>query len=83
MGKQLQAASKMLVKSTKAAPPPQQPSASTNNMPVVEFKTERTQIVLRKSTKKALKRIAKKETAGSLNELISRICEDYISNYQE
>lgn len=83
MGKELNAASKMLMKDTKATPAPQKTSVSTNNTPAVEYKTERTQIVLRKSTKKALKRIAKKETAGSLNELISRICEDYINNYQE
>ena len=49
--------------------------------PVLETKTERTQIVLRKSTKAALKKISKKETGGSLNELISRICEEYIENY--
>lgn len=48
-----------------------------------ETKTERTQIVLRKSTKAELKKIAKKETGGSLNELISRICEDYIKEYQK
>ena len=48
-----------------------------------ETKTERTQIVLRKSTKAELKKIAKKETGGSLNELISRICEEYIEKYQK
>lgn len=47
-----------------------------------EYKTERTQLLLRRSTKNALKKIARKETAGSLNELISRICEEYIDNYK-
>lgn len=45
-----------------------------------EFKTERTQLLLRKSTKKTLKKIARLETNGSLNELINRICEDYIKS---
>ena len=44
-----------------------------------EFKTERTQILFRKSTKAALKKIAKKKTRGSLNELVNRICEEYIN----
>ena len=47
-----------------------------------ETKTERTQIVLRKSTKKALKKIARIETDGSVNELICRICEEYIESHQ-
>ena len=44
-----------------------------------EYKTERTQILLRKSTKNALKKIANVETGGSLNELINQICESYIT----
>lgn len=47
----------------------------------VEFKTERTQILFRKSTKKALKQLAKKKTQGSLNELVNRICEEYIKEH--
>lgn len=48
-----------------------------------EFKTERTQILFRKSTKRALKQLAKKKTGGSLNELVNRICEKYIEENKE
>lgn len=78
MAKKLNAASEMLMgKPQKVVEVP----SNVKMVPAVEYKTERTQIVLRKSTKKALKTIAKRETDGSLNELISRICEDYIAKY--
>lgn len=70
-------------KAQRPTPAPAAPAAAPATANTVEYKTERTQIVLRKSTKKALKAIAKKETAGSVNELISRICEEYIANYQK
>lgn len=43
-----------------------------------ESKSVRMQILLRPSTKKALQRLALNETDGSINELINRICDDYI-----
>lgn len=73
----------LMGKAQRPTPAPAAPAAAPANATTVEYKTERTQIVLRKSTKKALKAIAKKETAGSVNELISRICEEYIANYQK
>lgn len=77
------AANLLVGKAQRPTPAPAAPAAAPATATTVEYKTERTQIVLRKSTKKALKAIAKKETAGSVNELISRICEEYIANYQK
>lgn len=82
MAKELKSAANMLM-STGA--PKHTVEAPTNDYynNNVEYKTERTQILLRKSTKKALKKIAKEQTAGSLNELINRICEEYIKEHGE
>ena len=54
----------------------------TKNKRVEEPKSERTQILLKKSTKRALKRIAKTETAGSLNGLINNVLEAYVKEYK-
>ena len=50
--------------------------------PAEELKTERTQLLLKKSTKRALKRIARTETGGSLNGLINEILENYVKEYK-
>lgn len=80
MAKELKSAANVIIGTQNHTSVNNNPISYTNN---VENKTERTQILLRKSTKRALKRIAKKETAGSLNELINRICEAYISSQEE
>ena len=97
MAKELKRASDRLVGATKApaseAPKETKapaPKAAPTPAPFVvefkddpEFKTERTQILLRKSTKAALKKLARVQTHGSLNELINCICEAYVKAQEE
>lgn len=58
------------------------PEPRKKKKPKVEYKTERVQILLRKSTKRALKTLANRQTKGSLNELINEICEAYIEEHK-
>lgn len=75
-------------KAAKVKEPAEAPAKATANNdiempPETELKTERTQILFKKSTKKALKKIAKAKTGGSLNDLVNRICEKYIAEHPE
>ena len=97
MAKELKRASDRLIGATKApaseAPKETKspaPKAAPTPAPFVvefkddtEYKTERTQILLRKSTKTALKKLARVQTHGSLNELINCICEAYVKAQEE
>ena len=80
MPKELNSAASLLIGANKTAkkPAPVKVTEYEDYEEQAEFKTERTQILLRKSTKNALKKLAKAKTGGSLNELINRICEKYI-----
>lgn len=80
MAKELKSAANMLMGTAKRTVEHTPNDIYNNN---VEYKTERTQILLRKSTKKTLKKMAKTQTGGSLNELINRICEEYIQEHGE
>lgn len=91
MAKELKSAANVIIggqKKEETAPRTEEPKAAPAPKVVPqyeepEYKTERTQILLRKSTKKALKKIAKTQTHGSLNELINRICEEYIAAQEQ
>lgn len=98
MPKELKKASDRLTANTKAPAPTEPakekkapaPKAATTPAPFTvefkddpEYKTERTQILLRKSTKAALKKLARVQTHGSLNELINCICEAYVKAQEE
>ena len=83
MAKELKSAANVMLEAKKSEVLPQSNNDVEDYPENTEFKTERTQILFRKSTKKALKQLAKKKTGGSLNELVNRICEKYIEENLE
>lgn len=83
MAKEFKKAANLILDAKKSDIIPQNNDDFEDYAENVEYKTERTQILFRKSTKKALKQLAKRKTGGSLNELVNRICEEYIKEHLE
>lgn len=83
MAKGFNKATNLIIDARKSDIAPQNTSDYEDYAENTEFKTERTQILFRKSTKTALKKLARKKTGGSLNELVNRICEEYIKDHPE
>lgn len=81
MGKELKSAANLMLGNQKQESERQYAPMYEDYPENAEFKTERTQILFRKSTKKALKQLAKRKTGGSLNEMVNRICEEYINEH--